>query len=160
AIIMTNDATSNAIQVYDSSTHALRQTLSTQGKGNVAGNARGVRQYKGTLVAAVNNGSNTVALFRRQNDGLKFERLVTTSSAPVSIDFGNDHMYVAGATTVDSFVIHESTVGWLDGTTSLQLAAGGLPSPGSTAQVGVVNDHRLLVTLKTDPDPGTVDLVA
>ena len=31
---------------------------------------------------------------------------------------------------------------------------------GSTAQVGVINERRLLVTLKTDPDPGTVDIVS
>ncbi len=35
----------------------------------------------------------------------------------------------------------------------------GVPPSGSTAQVGVINDKQLLVTLKTDPDPGTVDLV-
>jgi hypothetical protein len=160
AVTMTNDPTSNAIQVYDAATHALVQTLSTQGQGGVGGNARGVRQHNGDLFAAVNNRSNTVAVYRRQNDGLRFDKLVTTSSAPVSIDFGNDHMYVAGATTVDSFVIYENSVGWLDGTTSLQLAAGGLPPNGSTAQVGVLDDRHLLVTLKTDPDPGTVDIVA
>jgi len=158
-VTMTNDAEANAIQVYDVATHALLQTLSTRGKGGVAGNARGVRQYGGELVAVVNNGSNTVALFRRQNDRLKFEGLVTTSSAPVSIDFGNDHMYVAGATTVDSFVLREHAVGRLDGTTFLRLAGGGPPPDGSTAQVGVVNEHQLLVTLKADPDPGTVDVV-
>jgi hypothetical protein len=42
----------------------------------------------------------------------------------------------------------------------LELVAGGPPAAGSTAQVGVVTDRRLLVTLKTDPDPGTVDVVA
>ncbi len=160
AVTMTNDPTANAILVYDATTHTLLQTLSTDGKGGVAGNARGVRQYKGEIVAVVNNGSNTVAVYRRHADGLKFEKLVTTSSAPVSIDFANDHMYVAGATTVDSFVIHNHTIGALDGTALLQLPGGGLPPNGSTAQVGVVNDRRLLVTLKTDPDPGTVDVVA
>jgi hypothetical protein len=160
AVTMTNDSVSNAIQVYDAATHALLQTLPTQGKGGVGGNARGVRQYKGELVAAVNNGSSTVAVYRRQSDGLKFEKLVTTSSAPVSIDFGNGHMYVAGATTVDSFVLNGSTVGWLDGTTTLQLVAGGPPPDGSTAQVAVLDERKLLVTLKTDPDPGTVDIVA
>jgi len=108
----------------------------------------------------VNNGSNTVAVYRRQGDGLKFEKLVTTTSAPVSIDFGNEHMYVAGATTVDSFVINGNTVGWRDGTTTLQLATGGVPPGGSTAQVAVLDSRRLLVTLKADPDPGTVDIVA
>jgi len=160
AVTMTNDPTSNAIQVYSASTQSWLQTLPTQGKGGVGGNARGVKQYRGELVAVVNNGSNTVALFRRHQNGLKFEQLVTTTSAPVSIDFANDHLYVAGATTVDSFVIHGNHVGGLDGTTFLELAGGGVPPNGSTAQVGVVNEHQLLVTLKTDPAPGTVDVVA
>src|SRR5262245_60345336 len=82
AITMTNDATSNEIKVYDASTHALLQTLSTHGQGGVSGNARGVTQYNGELVAAVNNGSNTVAVFRREGDRLRFDRLVTTTSAP------------------------------------------------------------------------------
>jgi hypothetical protein len=159
AVTMTNDATANAIQVYDTGTHSLMQTLSTQGKGGVGGNARGVKQYNGEIVAAVNNGSNTVAVYRRQGGGLRFDKLVATTSAPVSIDFGNDHMYVAGATSVDSFVIHDDTVGWRDGTAWLELYGGGTPPTGSTAQVGVLNDRRLLVTLKTDPDPGSVDIV-
>jgi hypothetical protein len=158
-VTMTNDASANAVQVYDAATHALLQTLPTQGQGGVGGNARGVRQYDGQLVAVVNNGSNTVAVFKRQQDGLKFEQLVTTTSAPVSIDFGNNHMYVAGATTVDSFVIHGETIGELDGTTTLQLATGGVPPNGSTAQVAVASARQLLVTLKDDPQPGTVDVV-
>jgi hypothetical protein len=160
SVTMTNDPMSNAIQVYDARTHAWLQTLSTQGKGGVGGNARGVKQYRGEIVAVVNNGSNTVAVFRRHQNGLKFEQLITTTSAPVSIDFGNDHMYVAGATTVDSYVLHENRVGGLDGTTSLELVGGAVPPNGSTAQVGVVNEHQLLVTLKTDPTPGTVDIVS
>ena len=35
-----------------------------------------------------------------------------------------------------------------------------LPPNGSTAQVGVIDERHLLVTLKTDPDPGTVDIVS
>ena len=160
AVTMTNDPIENRINVYDADTHALLQTLSTSGKGGVGGNARGVKQYEGELVAAVNNGSNTVAVFRRDGDTLKFDKVVSTTSAPVSVDFGNDHMYVAGATTVDSFMLDRNTVEWLDGTTGLELVGGGAPPSGSTAQVGVINDKQLLVTLKTDPDPGTVDLVS
>ena len=159
AVTMTNDPIENQINVYDAETHALLQTLSTNGKGGVGGNARGVKQYEGELVAAVNNGSNTVAVFRRDGDTLKFDKVVSTTSAPVSVDFGNEHMYVAGATTVDSFGLHRNTVEWLDGTAGLELVGGGAPPSGSTAQVGVINDKQLLVTLKTDPDPGTVDLV-
>jgi hypothetical protein len=160
AVTMTNDPTANAIKVYDASDGALVQTLSTQGKGGIGGNARGVKQYNGELLAAVNHGSNTVAVFRRDGERFVFEKLVTTTSAPVSIDFANDHMYVAGTTTVDSFVLRQNRVQWMDGTATLQLAGGGAPVEGSTAQVGVVDDSRLLVTLKTDPDPGTVDIVA
>ena len=100
-----------------------------------------------------------MAVFQRAGDRLKFDELVTTTSAPVSIDFANDHMYVAGATTVDSFVIHGNNVDWMDGTTALELADGTTPPADSTAQVGAINERSLLVTLKTDPDPGTVDVV-
>lgn len=159
-VTMTNDADSNQVKVYDAESHVLLQTLSTHGKGGVGGNARGVRQYNGGLVAVVNNGSNSVAVFRRDGDALKFDKVVPTTSAPVSVDFGNDHLYVAGATTVDSFVLREHSVEWLDGTTELVLAGGGFPPAGSTAQVGVIGEKQLLVTLKTDPDPGTVDIIS
>lgn len=158
-VTMTNDSSSNQIKVYDASTHELLQTLATRGKGGVGGNARGVKQHEGSLVAAVNNGSGTVAVFQRYGDTLRFDKLVSTTSAPVSVDFGNDHMYVAGATSADSFVLRRDEIGWMDGTTALELAGGGAPPSGSTAQIGVVNDKQALVTLKTDPDPGTVDII-
>jgi hypothetical protein len=159
AIVMTNDANANQIKVYDVRSQALLQTLSTLGQGGVGGNARGIKEFEGELVAAVNNGSNSVAVFRREGQGLHFQQVVTTSSAPVSIDFGNGHMYVAGAATVDSFPVHRHLIEGMDGTTTLELAEGGAPAHGSTAQVGVVNRRQLLVTLKTDPTPGTVDVV-
>jgi len=159
-VTMTNDAESNQIKVYDAESHVLLQTLSTHGKGGAGGNARGIKRYNGRLVAVVNNGSGNVALFRRDGDALRFDKVVATSSAPVSVDFGNDHLYVAGATTADSFVLHENSVEWLDGTADLALAGGGSPAAGSTAQVGVISKSQLLVTLKTDPDPGTVDIIA
>ena len=160
AVVMTNDPNANQIKVYDAETGALLQTLSTNGKGGAGNNARGVRQLNGELFAAVNNGSNSVTVFRRTRTGLTFEKLVTTTSQPVSVDFANDHLYVAGTTTVDSFAIDEGRVTWLDGTTGLVLADGSVPPGGSTSQVGVINDRQLIVTLKNDPDPGTVDVVA
>jgi hypothetical protein len=158
-ITMTNDPITNAIIVVDAATHQRLQTLSTNGKGGVAGNAGGVEQYNDRLVAAVNNGSRTVALFRRAGDHLVFDQLIVTTSSPVSVNFANDHMYVAGSTTVDSFVMNGSHVGHLDGTTALTLAGGGLPDSGNTSQVAAADDHTLLVTLKTDPIPGTVDVI-
>jgi hypothetical protein len=160
AVTMTNDPSSNMVKIYDATSGSLLQTLSANGKGGVAGNARGVKQYNGQIFAAVNNGSNDVALFQRVGNQLVFEKLVSITSAPVSIDFGNNHMYVAGATTVDSFLMTGNRVAFRDGTTGLVLASGSVPPSGSTAQVGVVDSNSLLVTLKTDPIPGTVDVVA
>src|SRR6202008_3071793 len=77
AVTMTNDPKSNQIKVYDVEHHILVQTLSTRGQGGVGGNARGVKQFNGELFAAVNNGSNTVALYKRDGNGLKFDKLVT-----------------------------------------------------------------------------------
>lgn len=160
AVTMTNDPASNRVEVYDATSRTLLQTISANGKGGAAGNARGVKQYNGEIFAAINNGTNTVALFQRVGNQLVFEKLVSITSAPVSIDFGNNHMYVAGATTVDSFLMFGNEVAFRDGTTGLVLVGGGVPPSGSTAQVGVVDENSLLVTLKTDPIPGTVDVVA
>ena len=158
-ITMTNDPDANELKVYDAQSHVLLQTLSTHGRGGAGGNARGIKQNDGRLVAVVNNGSDNVAIFSRDGDVLKFDKVVSTTSAPVSVDFGNDHLYVAGATTVDSFVLQQNSVQWLDGTTALALAGGGLPPTGSTGQVGVTGESQLLVTLKADPDPGTIDII-
>jgi hypothetical protein len=68
-------------------------------------------------------------------------------------------MYVAGATSVDSFIILGNHIGSMDGTAGLALAEGGLPPNGSTAQVGAVSAQSIIVTLKTDPTPGTVDVI-
>src|SRR5262249_345539 len=106
AVTMTNDPAGNSINVYDAASLTLLQTLSTNGAGGASGNARGVRQSNGRLLAVVNYGSNSVAIFKRDGNSLKLDRVVTTTSAPVSVDFGSGHMYVAGATTVDSFVVH------------------------------------------------------
>ena len=159
-VTMTNDQDANQIKVYDAESHALLQTLSTHGKGGVGGNARGIKQYDGRLVAVVNNGSGNVALFRRDGDVLKFDKVIRRPARRSAWISATIIMYVAGATTVDSFVLHESSVEWLDGTTGLALAGGGIPPAGSTAQVGVIDEKQLLVTLKTDPDPGTVDIVS
>jgi hypothetical protein len=62
-VTMSNDPSANSVIVIDAATHTRLQTLSTNGKGGVGNNARGVKQYNDQLFAAVNNGSGTVALF-------------------------------------------------------------------------------------------------
>src|SRR5712672_3312722 len=71
AVTMTNDPAGNRVNVYDASSLTLLQSLSTDGAGGASGNARGVRQYGGKLVAVVNNGSNSVSVFKRDGDRLK-----------------------------------------------------------------------------------------
>lgn len=156
-LTMTNDPLNNVIQVYETLSHELLQTLPTGGKGGVTGNGFGIKQYNNRIFASVNYGSNTVSVFERDGDKLYLKTTLRTSSAPVSIDFGKDHMYVAGDTTVDSFSFKDCDFE-LDGTMNLALASGGSPAAGDTAQVGVVQNY-LLVTIKTDPTPGTVDIV-
>src|SRR5204862_7954160 len=68
-------------------------------------------------------------------------------------------MYVAGSATIDSFEVRHDNVVGRDGSAALELVGGATPPVGSTAQVGVLNKQSLLVTLKTDPLPGTVDIV-
>jgi hypothetical protein len=156
---MTNDPANNSVLVYDTETHALVQTLATNGKGGVAGNAQGVRQFGNSIVAAVNNGSNSVSLFERTPQGLALRDVVTTTSAPVSVELTRDHLYVAGATTADSFILAGPRAIKRDGSADLVLAEGTAPPAGSTAQAGVAGG-TLLVTLKTDPTPGTVDVIS
>src|SRR5438552_15484392 len=86
AVVMTNDPQANQIKVYDTRTQALLQTLSTQGKGGVGGNARGVKQLTGELVAVVNYGSNSDTLLKRHGDRLSIYTNVNTTTDLVSID--------------------------------------------------------------------------
>ena len=97
-------------------------------------------------MAVVNNGSGDVAVFARVANRLRFDKVVHTTSAPVSIDFGNDHMDVAGATTVDSFAITTTPSASLTAPPGLSWPPVGRHQRGSTAQVGVINDRRLIVT--------------
>ena len=160
-VTMTNNSSANSILVYDTKTHALIQTLSTHGLGGVAGNARGVRQFNNSMVAVVNNGSNTVSTFVLNSLGtLVLNQTISVISPPVSIDFANNHMYVAEATSTESFLMNGNSVLQRDGRTNLILAGGGPALAGDTAQIGVVSASQLLVTLKTDPTPGTVDVIA
>jgi hypothetical protein len=87
-ITMTNVSPSNAIIVFDAV---------TDGQGVGGDIARGVEQYEG-------------------RDRLIFEHLIFTNSSPVSVNFANGHMYVAGITTVELFTMNGIHVGCLGST--------------------------------------------
>lgn len=154
-ITMTNDLIRNKIKVYDAASRRLLQVLDTEGKGGVAGNAGGIKQYKNKLVAVVNNGSNSVSIFKRRDKELYLKKVICTSTGPVSIVFGRGHMYVVCIDTIHSISLSDFKH---DGCASLVLAGGITPVAGNTSQVGYTGD-KVLVTLKNDPSPGTVDVV-
>ena len=80
----------------------------------------------------VNFGSVNVALFERSGAGYAFSRNIAAASAPVSVAFGNNHLYILGTTTVESHAISSSGVSWTaDGVSPLLIA------DGSAAQVMV-----------------------
>jgi hypothetical protein len=136
-------ATANQLLVYDSSGNLL-QTVSTGGKGGVSGNAGGIEALGGT-VAVVNYGSQNVSIFDRDFDGFHMQQLVAAASSPVSVAFGNGHLYILGTTKVESHPMYglfgSEVSSSADGTASL------LFGDGSAAQVGVL-PGQLIVTEK------------
>ncbi|HUJ32672.1 MAG TPA: hypothetical protein VLY23_15430 [Candidatus Acidoferrum sp.] len=142
-VVTSTNAAKNQLLVYNFS-GKLVQTLSTQGQGGASGNSGGIDADRG-LVAVVNFGSKTVAIFERWDDGgLHFKQLVPAASSPLSVAFGHDHLYILGATTVESHRLFgsDTSVG-ADGVVTL------LKADGSAAQVGVL-PNQLIITEKSN----------
>ena len=132
-VLTASNATTNELLVLDTAGNVLRR-IPTQGQGGVAGNAGGIAASR-DRVAVVNFGSSNVSLFQRDEGGRHFrlERVIPTLGSPVSVAFGNDHLYVLTTTHVES---HRAGP-WgvlpnVDGQAQL------LHSDASAAQVGVV----------------------
>ena len=101
-VVTTSNAASNQLLVYSAS-GTLIQTISTQGKGGIpgGGNSGGIA-VQDQQIATINFGSKSVSLFTLQENGFKFNKLIPAASSPVSVAFGNDHLYILGLTTVES----------------------------------------------------------
>lgn len=141
-IVTSSNGVKNQLLVYDSDENLI-QTLSTHGQGGVSGNAGGI-ETKGKLLAVVNFGSNNVAMFERDAKGFYFKQLVWTASSPVSVAFGDDHLYILGTTAVESHCIWGNDVSSSpDGVAPL------IKADGSAAQVGVLPGH-LIITEKSN----------
>jgi hypothetical protein len=141
-VITASNATTNQLLVYNSS-GALLQTVPTGGQGGVSGNAGGI-EARGNLVAVVNFSSLNVSLFELGSDGFRMTQLIPTISSPVSVAFGNDHLYILGATEVESHRIFGSSVNPVpDGEVSLVVA------DGSAAQVGAL-PTQVVITEKSN----------
>src|SRR5438067_6022927 len=63
----------------------------TGGTGGAGGNAGGVA-VQGTLAAAVNFGSSNVTIFARHGTAIAPIQTIRTSSQPVSVSFGHNHL--------------------------------------------------------------------
>lgn len=149
-VVTASNASSNQLLVYDTSAHLI-QTLATQGKGGVSGNAGGL-STSGDQLAVVNFGSQSVSFFEISNDGLRLKQVIPSASSPVSVAFGHDHLYILGTTKVESHRIWDSWVNSNpDGVASLLLG------DGSSAQVGVVK-NQLIMTEKDNGEIETVNL--
>lgn len=136
-IVTSSNSADNRLLVYDTA-GTLIDEVPTFGQGGAAQNAGGIATSNGT-VAVVNFGSQTVALFSRGGAGFELRQTIPTSSQPVSVAFGQGHLYVLGTTTVESHRIGPDGVeAAADGT------AGLLVADGSAAQVGVAGDELIL----------------
>jgi len=143
-IVTASNLATNQLLVF-SPAGTLLQTLPTQGQGGVGGNAGGVAASHGR-VAVVNFGSNNVSVFVRGDwqGGLRLEKVVPTHGSPVSVAFGEDHLYVLTNTQVESHAIgHGGVATSADGVAQL------LHADGTAGQVGVVHDG-LVITEKSN----------
>jgi hypothetical protein len=141
-VVTASNAATNQLLVYNTG-GTLIQTVSTKGKGGASGNAGGI-EAEGSLVAVVNFGSQSVSIFERRGNGFEMKQLVPTVPYPVSVAFGTEHLYILGATQVESHRMYGSNVSSNpDGVATL------LKADGSAAQVGVV-ENQLILTEKSN----------
>src|SRR5579864_4092903 len=141
-VVTASNTTTNSLLVYDMSGQLLA-TVPTGGAGGVSGNA-GVISAQGGRVAVVNFGSQNVSIFARSHSGFHLEQLIPSASNPVSVAFGHGHLYILGATSVESHHVFDFGVSpSSDGISAL------LKADGSAAQVGVL-ENQLIVTEKSN----------
>jgi hypothetical protein len=143
-IVTASNTATNQLLVYTPAGTLLQQ-IPTQGQGGVGGNAGGIAQNHDRL-AVVNFGSGNVSVFSKEGDraNLRLERVVPAIGSPVSVAFGNDHLYILTTTHVESHPIDRNGVNAAaDGSAAL------LAADGSAAQVGVVTG-QLIITEKSN----------
>jgi hypothetical protein len=143
-VVTASNATSNQLLVY-SPAGTLLSAIPTQGQGGVGGNAGGITQGY-NRVAVVNFGSGTVSIFSQNGTSSPFTlaQVIPATSNPVSVAFGENHLYILTTTDVESHPLEQSGIGEQpDGTAPL------FKADGSAAQVGVL-DGQLVITEKSN----------
>jgi hypothetical protein len=135
------NGTTNYLAIVNART---KQTtyVATGGSGGASGNAGGVA-VNGKIAAVINYGSSNVTIFVRRGEAMQPTQMITTSSQPVSVAFGNGHLVVLGLTTAQSFAVYGNSVDTTaDGQISLLLG------DKSAAQI-VTYDGGVAYTEKT-----------
>ena len=95
-------------------------------------------------MAVVNFGSHPSPFSSEPETGLRSDKLIATLSSPLSVAFGNNHLYVLGTTKIESHRENGNSIAaGVDGSAPL------LKADGSAAQVGVVGS-ALIVTEKNN----------
>lgn len=150
-VVTASNGSTNQLLVYTLNGQ-LVQTVPTQGAGGASGNAGGIAG-QGTQVAVVNFGSQNVSILDRKNNGFQMKQLIPAASSPLSVAWGNEHLYILGTTKVESHRMNGPNVSSApDGVVNL------LKADGSAAQVGVVL-NQLIITEKNNGTIETVNLL-
>lgn len=148
-VTASNASDANTLLLYDASGKQL-QSIPTGGKGGVPPNKVGGGIAKmNNLLAVINYGSQSVTIFQWQGNGYKVLKVIPVQSKPVSVAFGNEHLYVLGTDTIESHKMEgDSVADAFDGKARL------LVGDGSGAQVGVLN-KQLIISERSN----TIELV-
>ena len=129
---MTNGSRNNYLGVVNTATKETSY-VPTNGFGGASGNAGGIAVL-GSMAAVVNFGSQNVTIFLRHGNTMQPVQLIPAASKPLSVTFAHSHLFVLGATTLESFQVYGDTVQTAaDGSTPL------LHSDGTSAQVVAID---------------------
>jgi hypothetical protein len=126
-LLTATNASTNFLAVINTRTKEM-DFVPTGGAGGASGNAGGIA-VSGPLAAVVNFGSSNVTIFVRTGNAMQPTQMVKTTSPPVSVAFGHDHLVVLCLTNAESFPVYGNTVGNNDGTVGL------LRADGTAAQI-------------------------
>jgi hypothetical protein len=138
-IVTASNTANNRLLIYNATGSLLKQ-IPTQGQGGVSGNAGGIAQDHDRL-AVVNFGSGNVSVFTKdiEHGSLRLEGVIPAIASPVSVAFGDEHLYILTTTHVESHPIDRSGVNAsTDGVADL------LHADGSAAQVGVLPGQLIM----------------
>jgi len=145
-IVTASNTAANQLLVY-SPTGNLLKAIPTGGQGGVGGNSGGIAQNSRRL-AVVNFGSGTVSVFVKDpaHSNLVLESVVQAVASPLSVVFGDKHLYILSTTHVES---HSIGAGASGVAASPDGVVGLLHADGSAAQVGKL-PGQLIITEKSN----------